>query len=297
MTSLGSYPINFGSGRVPISSDGDESKKNRPIWRRRMSQAVAEWLKRRSFAARIGILVAVAMFALVILKHTVHNHNYFFMAGESIHAVGLLVLAYKLTTHKTCSGLSSKSQELTALFLVVRLVCGTIMEVDIYTLLDLITFLSTAWVIYMIRFKLKNTYSKSLDNFHLYYVVVPSMVLSFFIFPYTHHNYVVRVLWAFGVYLESFSVLPQLRLMQNAKMIEPFTAHYVFALGISRFLAFAHWIIQVYETRGEYLLLVGNGYFWFMAAFIAEMIQSFILTDFCYYYIKSIVQGKLRMPV
>lgn len=70
------------------------------------------------------------------------------------------------------TGLSSKSQELTALFLVVRLVCGTIMEVDIYTLLDLITFLSTAWVIYMIRFKLQNTYSKSLDNFHLYYVVI-----------------------------------------------------------------------------------------------------------------------------
>ncbi|XP_038888567.1 ER lumen protein-retaining receptor 1 [Benincasa hispida] len=297
MDSLGSYPINFGSGRVPISSDSDELKKNRPIWRRRMSQAAAEWLNRRSFAAKIGIIVAVTVLALVILKHTVKNHNYFFMAGESIHAAGLLVLAYKLTTHKTCSGISSKSQELTALFLVVRLVCGSIMEIDIYTLFDLITFLSTLWVIYMIRFKLKNTYTKSLDNFPLYYVVVPSLILSFFIFPYTHHNHLVRVTWAFGVYLESFSVLPQLRLMQNAKMIEPFTAHYVFALGISRFLAFAHWVIQVYETRGEYLLLVGNGYFWFMAAFLAEMIQSFILADFCYYYIKSVMQGKLRMPV
>lgn len=28
-------------------------------------------------------------------------------------------------------------------------------------------------------------------------------------------------------------------------MIEPFTAHYVFALGVSRFLGCAHWIIQV----------------------------------------------------
>ena len=28
-------------------------------------------------------------------------------------------------------------------------------------------------------------------------------------------------------------------------MVEPFTAHYVFALGISRFLSCAHWILQV----------------------------------------------------
>lgn len=68
-------------------------------------------------------------------------------------------------------GLSSKSQELTALFLGVRLVCGTIMEVDIFTVLDFVTLIATAWVIYMIRFKLKNTYAQPLDNFHLFYVV------------------------------------------------------------------------------------------------------------------------------
>jgi len=29
------------------------------------------------------------------------------------------------------------------------------------------------------------------------------------------------------------------------QIVEPFTAHYVFALGVARFLGFAHWIIQV----------------------------------------------------
>ncbi|KAG6571595.1 ER lumen protein-retaining receptor, partial [Cucurbita argyrosperma subsp. sororia] len=296
MAALGSYPINFSTGRVPISTSGDESK-NRPIRRNRMVQAAAEWLKRRSTVAKIAIAAAATVLALVTLKVTVKDHNYFFIAGAVIHAAGLLILAYKLTTHKTCSGLSSKSQELTALFLIVKLVSGTILRIDFYSILEFITLVSTVWVIYMIRFKLKNTYVKSLDNFHLYYVVVPCMVLSIFIFPHAPYNRFIRVLWAFGVYLESLSVLPQLRLMQNAKTIEPFTAHYVFALGISRFLAFAYWVIQVYDSRGQYFLLVGNGYFWFMAAFIAEMIQSFILADFCYYYIKSVVKGQLRMPV
>lgn len=68
-------------------------------------------------------------------------------------------------------GLSLKSQELTALFLAVRLFCSTFMEGDIHTVLDLITLVATTWVVYMIRFKLKSTYIKELDNLPLYYLV------------------------------------------------------------------------------------------------------------------------------
>ena len=77
------------------------------------------------------------------------------------------------------SGLSSKSQELTALFLIVKLVSGTILRIDFYSILEFITLVSTVWVIYMIRFKLKNTYVKSLDNFHLYYVVIFTVTYQF----------------------------------------------------------------------------------------------------------------------
>lgn len=120
--------------------------------------------------------------------------------------------------------------------------------------------------------------------------VIPSALLALTVHPYTHHFRLNRMLWAFCVYLESVSVLPQLRLMQNAKvrilykllvltitvhydtnkivvtfvhlqhttylqhatfwftwfqMVEPFTAHYVFALGVARFIGCAHWILQV----------------------------------------------------
>lgn len=56
---------------------------------------------------------------------------------------------------------------------------------------------------------------------------------------------VVQILWAFCVYVEAVSVFPQLRMMQKAKVVERFTAHYVFALGLSRFLSCAHWVLQV----------------------------------------------------
>ncbi|KAJ0112367.1 hypothetical protein Patl1_01550 [Pistacia atlantica] len=260
---------------------------------------VLEWLKRQPMKVKSFLAVTFAVCSLMAMKLWVKDHDYFFIASEAIHAAGIIVLIYKLTTKKTCSGLSLRSQELTALFLAVRMFCSTVMEGDIHTVLDFATLLSTAWVMYMVRFKLKSTYIKELDNFPLYYIVVPCAILALMIHPYSYRMSVSGILWAFCVYLESVSVFPQLRMMQNAKMIEPFTSHYVFALGVARFLSCAHWILQVIETRGRYLFLVGYGYFWFPMAFLAEMIQTFILADFCYYYIKSLKDGQLimRMPV
>ncbi|PSS23596.1 ER lumen protein-retaining receptor C28H8.4 like [Actinidia chinensis var. chinensis] len=149
----------------------------------------------------------------------------------------------------------------------------------------------------MIRFKLKSTYTEELDNMTMYYLVIPSAILAILIHPYTQHSLISRMLWAFCVYLESVSVLPQLRLIQNAKMVEPFTAHYVFALGVARFLGCAHWIIQVYDSAGKYLFLVGSGYLWLPMVLLSEIVQTFILADFCYYYIKSVVNGQLLMSL
>lgn len=73
------------------------------------------------------------------------------------------------------AGLSLVSQELTAIFLAVRLYCSFVMEYDIHTVLDLATLATTLWVIYTIRFKLTSSYMGDKDNFALYYVVRPSL--------------------------------------------------------------------------------------------------------------------------
>ncbi|KAL2470691.1 ER lumen protein retaining receptor family protein [Abeliophyllum distichum] len=246
------------------------------------------WVRRQSMKVKTFLAVTAVVAALVALKLCVKDHNHFFIASETTHFAGILVLIYKLTTQKTCSGLSLKTQELTAIFLAARLCCSLFMEGNIHTVLDCLTLVSTLWVIYMIRFKLKSTYIAELDNMPLYYVMVPSAIAAILVHPYTHHARIGRILWAFAAYLESISVLPQLRMMQNTKMIEPFTAHYVFALGVARFLGCAHWIIQVYDSAGQYLFLVGGaGYIWLPMILLAEIVQTFILADFCYYYVKK----------
>ncbi|XP_058788036.1 uncharacterized protein LOC131662277 [Vicia villosa] len=83
-------------------------------------------------------------------------------------------------------------------------------------------------------------------------MVIPCVVLSLFVHPTTQHHTINQIFWAFCVYLEAVSVLPQLRVMQNTKIVEPFTAHYVFALGIARFLSCAHWVLQGFGNVGSW---------------------------------------------
>ncbi|CAJ2635092.1 unnamed protein product [Trifolium pratense] len=262
-------------------------------------EILTRWLEKRSLKVKIFLGILLAFCAIVVLKHTVKEHDFFYIAAESIHIVGLIVLIYKLFAHKNCSGLSLKSQELTALFLITRLGCSIYMEANVHTVLDSILLLSTLLVIWLIRFKLKSSYMKEFDNMWLSILVVPSAILAIAINPNTTHIRIARILWAFTVYLETISILPQLRYMQNAKMVETFTGYYVFALGVSRFFAMAYWIIFTYSTRGAYLFVFGHGYLWTLAALLTEIIQTFILADFCYYYTKSFMQGQLlkKMPV
>ncbi|GAB4852521.1 hypothetical protein Ancab_016736 [Ancistrocladus abbreviatus] len=264
---------------------------------KRPINAVSTWIRRQPPKVKAFLAVVTAIAALIFLRMIVQDHDSLFVSAEAVHALGISVLIYKLTKERTCAGLSLKSQELTAMFLAVRLYCSYVMEYDIHTVLDTATLATTLWVIYMIRFKLRSTYMVEKDNLAIYYVVIPCAVLSLLIHPSTSHNIVNRISWAFCVYLEAVSVLPQLRVMQNTKIVEPFTAHYVFALGVARFLSCAHWVLQVVDTRGRLLTALGYG-MWPSMVLLSEVVQTFILADFCYYYVKSLVGGQLvlRLP-
>jgi ER lumen protein retaining receptor len=67
--------------------------------------------------------------------------------------------------------------------------------------------------------------------------------------------------------------------MQNSKVVERFTAHYVFCLGLSRFFSCAHWILQLLEGNRYLLNALGSG-LWPVMVLLSEIVQTFILADF-----------------
>ncbi|XP_021720104.1 putative ER lumen protein-retaining receptor C28H8.4 [Chenopodium quinoa] len=259
---------------------------------------LSRWIRSRSVRQLVTMASIAAFIFLVLLKVFVKNHTYFYVAAQLAHSIGILVLIYKLTITKTCSGLSLKTQELTAVFLIMRIACHFMLIRDLYVVLDCLTLVSTLWVIYMIRYKLKQTYMEELDNMPLYYVLVPSAVVALIGHPGFGMNFGFRFFYMYSKTIEAVSVLPQLRLIQNAKMVEPFTAHYVFALGVARFFACANWLIMLVDSRGAILMQIGRGHLYLLVALLAEIVQTFILADFCYYYVKSVMEGQsiMRLP-
>nr|GMC56029.1 putative ER lumen protein-retaining receptor C28H8.4 [Ipomoea batatas] len=204
--------------------------------------AVKAWLKAQPPKMKVFLALVVASFFIYLLHLLVEEQDNLFVAAEAVHAFGISVLVYKLTKGKSCAGLSLISQELTAMFLAVRLYCSIVMEYDIHTVLDMATLAATIWV-------------------------APCVLLAMFIHPSTNHHIVNRVCWAFCVYLEAVSVYPQLHVMQNTKIL---------------------------DTQGTLLTALGYG-LWPSMVILSEIIQTFILADFCYYYAKCLLGGNLVM--
>ncbi|XP_021736929.1 putative ER lumen protein-retaining receptor C28H8.4 isoform X1 [Chenopodium quinoa] len=260
-------------------------------------QQIGRWVRNRTLKEKLCMGAIAAVVLLVLLKIFVKEHAHFFVAAQTSQAVGILLLIYKLTISKTCSGLSLRTQELTAINLFVRLLSSLTIRGQVHVVLDFLNLVATLWVMYMMRFKLKSTYLQELDNMPLLYVLVPCGVAALLAHPIGPFPLLIRWMWSFCISVEAVAVLPQLRLMQNSKMVEPFTSHYVFALGVSRFMGCANWIIQLIETRGVHLMLIGQGHIWILLALVAELVHTFILADFCYYYVKSVMEGQTIMSL
>lgn len=79
------------------------------------------WMKSRSQKERFLMGAAAAVFGLVVLWVILEDRDVLFLFTEVAHFIGIGLLAYKLIMKKTCVGVSLKTQELTALFLAIRL--------------------------------------------------------------------------------------------------------------------------------------------------------------------------------
>ena len=68
------------------------------------TNALFGWVKKLSIKVKIFLGTLLALCALLALRYTVKDRDYFFIASEAVHLTGIIVLIYKLFTKKTCSG-------------------------------------------------------------------------------------------------------------------------------------------------------------------------------------------------
>lgn len=111
------------SGFNPTGDSADNKKAgNDPLL------ALIRWFKARSDKERTGVVGLAALAALVLFYLVVEDHDTLFVLSEIIHFVGIAVLGFKLIKQQNSAGLSLGSQELTLVFLFLRMFCSLVME-------------------------------------------------------------------------------------------------------------------------------------------------------------------------
>lgn len=144
----------------------------------------------------------------------------------------------------------------------------------------------TAYLIFLMRFQppISQSYDRNADSFpYLYYLVIPGAILAVIWPPqYTF----VEILWAFSIWLESVTIMPQLILLQQLREVENLTSNYVAVLGLYRAFYILNWVYRYkYENYVNWIVWVGGA------------VQVALYIDFFYYYVTSKWYGhKLILP-
>lgn len=147
-----------------------------------------------------------------------------------------------MQTSRSCRGISFKSQALYLLVFVMRYLDLVTTFVSLYnTLMKLFFIGSTAYVLYLMKFRFRPTQDPSLDTFNIAYIVGPAAVLAL-IFNYAFSF--MEITWSFSIWLESVAILPQLFMLQRTGEAETITTHYLAALGLYRGLYIPNWIYR-----------------------------------------------------
>ncbi|KAM2678326.1 hypothetical protein EV1_004760 [Malus domestica] len=165
--------------------------------------------------------------------------------------------------------------------------------------------LAIVWCMRMHKM-VKRSYDQELDTFRHYFLIAGCFLLALLVnekFTFQEERQIFRhsrlgmivmvnwnyfqVLWAFSIYSEAVSIIPQLVLLQRSGNVDNLTGQYVFLLGAYRALYILNWIYR-YFTEPHFSRWI---------ACIAGLVQTALYADFFYYYSLSWKNNaKLQLP-
>lgn len=217
--------------------------------------------------------------------------NIFRILGDLSHLASIGILIHTVTTTIAIDGISFKTQVLYSLVFLTRYMdLLTFHWVSLYnTLMKLFFIGSSVYIVVLIQsFQKKNpiAYKEMImnDKFKIQFLLGGAVIMSLLF----HHKFTtLEILWSFSVWLESVAILPQLLMLTKLGKAQSLTVHYIFALGIYRFLYIFNWIWRYY-SEGK----------WDRIAVVAGIIQTLLYSDFFYIYYKKVIKtGGLELPV
>jgi len=221
-----------------------------------------------------------------------------YFLGATFEFLGLFCLSVKVHANKSVAGISAQSLVLFLVSLTFRIVATTAYDgylpVDksgdaMVQLMGMGSIIATLYLLYCSLKKYVHTYQDEHDVMPVRVILSSCAICAFFIHGELNHN-IFDQLWAFGLNVEVFQLLPQLYMMAKVGgVVDTATAHFVGNTFLSCLCRFTFWVWAVPGCKG---LSSPEGYSWNMALggiyiICAYILQTFIALDFVYYYVKA----------
>lgn len=143
-------------------------------------------------------------------------------------------------------------------------------------------------IAYCCRIQYQHTYDATTDTLNHLFLVGPAAAIALILHPHLNNFLPSDICWAFALYLESVTVLPQLFMFMKEGKAQPHTSHFLAAQALSRLMSFIFWASSFSELSNKnhpIKQFVGN---WVV---IIQLIQLVIMGDFIYHYIRCLQQG------
>lgn len=143
-------------------------------------------------------------------------------------------------------------------------------------------------IVYCIRVQYPSTYDSSTDAFNHLWIIGPAAVVAIILHPHLNNFWPTDVAWAFALYLESVTVLPQFFMFMKEGRAQTHTSHFLAAQALSRLMSFIFWASSFSELSNpdhHIKKFVGH---WVVGI---QLLQLIVMGDFIYHYVRALQKG------
>jgi len=143
-------------------------------------------------------------------------------------------------------------------------------------------------IVHCIRARFCCTYDSHSDTFEVCWIIAPALIIAILLHPHMNDHWPSDVAWAFALYLEAVTVLPQFMMFMKEGHAQPHISHFLAAQALARLLTFVFWGYSFTELSNS-----GPGGHQFVGSWVIgiQLLQLVVMGDFIYHYVRALQKG------
>merc|ERR1719199_1402976 len=173
------------------------------------------------------------------------DFSFLLTLSSLVSMFSFLMVAMAIESGKTVKGVSLKMMECYILVFFSRLLAIIPFEGYLpfdksgdwlYQLCEAVGLCLSGSIVYCCRAQYPNTYSADTDTLNHLYLIGPAAAIALILHPHLNNSIPTDIAWAFALYLESVTVLPQLFMFMKEGKAQTHTVHFLAAQALSRLM-------------------------------------------------------------